>query len=167
MMHFHRSADTTSTLVGFCTLELVALALSDVMADASNTILLVVNLPNLRNGRQKDIKDVSSLKHATFCGKIDGASKLGYTQCFVTGLTSHGSPTLEKDIQGSSISDHVRNEDTNGHTAACTAGHFYHSHMIISRTCLFPSVGNQQDDSSLGLLNNTPPCHYNQWRDCL
>jgi len=53
IMHFQSRAETTSTLVGFCTLGLVALALSDAMAEASNTTLLEMNLPDLKKGLNK------------------------------------------------------------------------------------------------------------------
>ncbi|GLT69020.1 hypothetical protein SLA2020_412050 [Shorea laevis] len=134
MVHFHRSAETTSTLEGCCTLELVALALSDAMAEASNTILLTIHLPNLKHLEKLVIN--ASLEYASFCMKIDGASKLGHTASHC--LMSSGSPSFEKDTQGSSISDHVANKDTNRNTAACKGGHLYHSYMI-SCNCRFPS----------------------------
>lgn len=49
-MHLEMSADTTSTRVGFCMLELVALALSLDIAGASNTNLRVAHTSVLRNG---------------------------------------------------------------------------------------------------------------------
>ncbi|KAF2324768.1 hypothetical protein GH714_016715 [Hevea brasiliensis] len=92
--HLPRSADTTSTRVGFLTLKLVSFTCRLAMVDASNKNLLVVTFIFLKKGPLKAIM-LASLGNASYCRKIDGPSKLGQI-IFFTRLACRDSPGFKK-----------------------------------------------------------------------
>lgn len=74
--------------------------------EASNTILLVVHLPDLKEGPVQTHHTCFSLGYASFCMKIDGASKLGETDS--QALRAVAAHPMRKILYGSSMISRLR-----------------------------------------------------------